>query len=720
MIKKPYIIGSLVIAAVFVLFFAATGKGQQMSVQSVKEHIEKLWASSGHADAAAEAFVHWDEDGEVSASCAKCHSTHGAVNFLTTGSTGAVPLGTTVECEVCHTNPDTGTLRDHTDVVFPSGVKVEGLGPEAICMECHQGRESGPSVDAYIAGRAADGDTEDTVNTRFSFRNIHYHIAAATQFGSMINGGYQYSGKTYDYRFAHVTGYNACITCHNPHSLHVDLGPCNTCHTTFSPAGTTEVMDPKDIRYYGSFMDYDGDGDMEEGIYWEIDTFKSRFFTAIQAYAREVIGVPIGYDAGSYPYFFVDTNDNGTIDADESTRYASFSARLLKACFNYQVALKDPNSYAHGGKYVIQLMYDSMEDLNSALADPVSMEGMHRGDEGHFNGSTEAWRHWDEDGEVSTSCAKCHSATGLQAHVTEGTIADAQHVANGMLCTTCHFSGPPSMTRIEEVKFPSGAVVTLGDNSNYCLECHQGRGSKYTITRKIAGGDPPYSFSNIHYYPAGASLFGHEVEGGFEYAGKTYVGRNLYANHMGRFDTCIECHMGTKSEHKPLDYTGEMHNVHKPDPRDCVFCHGYDIAQPNPGADPAKFKFSGIRPASIPDLDGDGITSESIEAEIHGLEEELYAALQAEGFRIGVPIVYDAHAYPYFFNDINGNGVPDPEEATRSNGYSFTAKMLKAAYNYQFSKKEPHAFIHNPIYMAQILADSIIDLGGDAGKYGWR
>ncbi len=636
------------------------------------------------------------------------------------GSTGAVPLGSTVECEVCHTNPDTGTVRDHTDVVFPSGVKVEGLGPEAICMECHQGRESGPSVDAYIADRAAEGDDEDTVNTRLSFRNIHYHIAAATQFGTMINGGYQYSGKTYDYRFAHVTGYNACITCHNPHSLHVDLGPCNTCHTTFSAAGTSEVTDPKDIRYYGSFMDYDGDGDMEEGMYWEIDTFKSRFFAAIQAYAREVIGVPIGYDAASYPYFFVDTNDNGTIDADETTRYASFSARLVKACFNYQVALKDPNSYAHGGKYVIQLMYDSMEDLNSAHDNPVSMEGMHRGDEGHFNGSTEAWRHWDGDGEVSSGCAQCHSATGLQIFLSEGTIAEAQPIANGMLCTTCHFSGPPSMTRIEEVEFPSGAVVTLGDNSNYCLVCHQGRGSKYTITSKIAGGDPPYSFSNIHYYPAGASLFGHEVEGGFEYAGKTYVGRNLYPNHMGRFDTCVECHMGTKSEHKPLDYTGEMHNVEKPDPRDCVFCHGYDISQPNPGADPAKFKFSGIRPASIPDLDGDGITSESIEDEIHGLEEGLYAALQVEGFRIGVPIVYDANAYPYFFNDINGNGIADPDEATRSNGYTFTAKMLKAAYNYQFSKKEPHAFIHNPIYMAQILVDGIIDLGGDAGKYGWR
>ena len=38
---------------------------------------EEEWASSPHADASAEAFIHWDEDdpAEVPTSCAKCHST---------------------------------------------------------------------------------------------------------------------------------------------------------------------------------------------------------------------------------------------------------------------------------------------------------------------------------------------------------------------------------------------------------------------------------------------------------------------------------------------------------------------------------------------------------------------------------------------------------------------------------------------------------------------
>ena len=45
---------------------------------------------------------------------------------------------------------------------------------------------------------------------------------------------------------------------------------------------------------------------------------------------------------------------------------------------------------------------------------------------------------------------------------------------------------------------------------------------------------------------------------------------------------------------------------------------------------------------------------------------------------------------------------------------------MKAAYNYQVSLKEPHGFIHNSLYVAQILVDSIEHLGGDVSKYTWR
>ncbi|MDH5386703.1 MAG: hypothetical protein OEY18_18535, partial [Candidatus Aminicenantes bacterium] len=403
MMKKAQIIGVLFIVCLFGFFAANVKSDNGISILSKESHAEKLWKTSGHADSSAEAFVHWDEDGEIPTRCAKCHSAEGYQDFIADGSVDVgVPAGPSVEnnigCEACHTNPEQGIVRDHTSVKFPSGVLVEDLGPEALCMECHQGRASKKSVDDDIADAGVD---DDTVSSDLSFINIHYYAAAADQFGTVVKAGYEYAGKTYDARFSHVTGYNACITCHNPHSLEIELHRCNTCHTG--------ITDPKDIRFYGSFTDYDGDGDMEEGMYYEIEGFKEKLYAAIRRYAKNIIGVPIVYDAYSHPYFFTDTNDNGVADPDEGS-YSSFTPRLLRAAYNYQVAQKDPNAFAHGGKYVIQFLYDSIEDLNSKFLEPISMARMSRVDEGHFDGSAEAWRHWDEDGEVSSSCAKCHSA----------------------------------------------------------------------------------------------------------------------------------------------------------------------------------------------------------------------------------------------------------------------------------------------------------------------
>jgi hypothetical protein len=708
MLKKPQIIAILFVITVFALLSAFAGS-DKIGILSKKSHAEKLWQSSGHADSAAEAFTHWDEEGEVPTFCAKCHSTPGFQDFIADLRVdSAAPIGTTVECEVCHTNPDQGIVRDHTSVKFPSGALVENLGPEALCMECHQGNASTKSVnDAITTAALAD---DDTVNPGFSFINIHYYAAAANQFGTVAKGGYEYSTKSYDARFSHITGYNACITCHNPHSLEVDLVACHTCHT-----GT---KDPKDIRYYGSFVDYDGDGDMTEGIFYEIQGLEEKLYATIQKYGRQVAGTPIVYDAHEYPYFFHDKNDNGVVDSDEANygnRYTSFTPRLLRAAYNYQVSQKDPAGFAHGGKYIIELLYDSIEDLNTKLKNPISLIGVSRADEGHFDGSAEAWRHWDEEGEIPSFCAKCHSAEGLPYFLENGESIEAP-ISNALLCTTCHTS-PPRVRWGGPVEFPSGVVKDLGDSSNLCLNCHQGRASKFSVLEATAS-PGPYEFINIHYYPTAAVLFGSEVHGGFEFADKIYRGQKLFANHNGLFDTCVECHMGTKSMNRPES----NHNVHKPNPEDCVYCHGQDVSQPNPGADPTKFKFSGIRPATIPDYDGDGNKTESIKDEIMGLEAALYAQIQTYAAnKIGKPMVYDGQGYPYFFYDLNGNGEVDPGENIFPNRYvSFNARLLKAAYNYQVSKKEPNGFIHNSRYVAQLLVDSIEHIGGDISAYKWR
>jgi len=582
---------------------------------AVEVPFEADWVGSGHADKTAEAFTHWDADDppEISTRCAKCHSTPGYLDFLGVDGTAVgvvdnpAPIGTTVECIACH-NEATAVLDN---VTFPSGVELTGLGDEARCMQCHQGRSSGPSVDTRIAD--ANVSDDDTVSDALGFINIHYYAAAATRFGGVVQGGYQYAGKMYDAKFAHVEGIETCDSCHDPHTLEVKVGDCGICHP-----GVAEQDDLKDIRLLGSSSDYDGDGNINEGIKHEIEGLQEILYAAIQAYAAT--GTPIIYDSHAYPYFFIDTNANGQVDEGEGSygnRYNAWTARLLKAAYNYQVSKKDPGAYAHGGKYIIQLLYDSIEDLDASLAEDLT-----RSDAGHFAGSTEAWRHWDEDGEIRSSCAKCHSAKGLPFFLENG-VNIAQPISNGMLCSTCHDS-LPEFTRYEVAgaEFPSGAFLSFGESeedSNLCINCHQGRSSTPSVDAAVAGIDPDtvssgLRFMNIHYFPAGVTLFGTEARGAYEYPGVEYNGK---FEHVDSLNSCTECH-DTHSGEVQTDF--------------CGLCHGAGKAPED------------IRRDSPEDFDGDGDTNEGIAGEIETLAETLYAALQNYAANQQVQRLYPAFA----------------------------------------------------------------------------
>lgn len=655
---------------------------------------EAAWAASPHADSSAEAFNHWNEEDpqEVPTSCAKCHSTPGYIDFM--GADGsafgavdaAAPIGTVITCEACH-NEAAASLDS---VVFPSGVELTGLGPSARCMECHQGRASGATVDEALAELGLTEDL-DTPNEELGFINIHYYAAAASLFGSEVHGGYEYAGNSYQIRFTHVEGYQTCADCHNQHSLEVRVEECAACHT-----GVTGTEDLKNVRMQGSLVDYDGDGDREEGIYYELQGLQELLYQAMQAYSAEVGGTPIIYDGHTYPYFFIDTNGDGEAGEDEvnyGNQYVGWTGRLLQAAYNYQVSLKDPGAFAHSAKYHIQLLYDSIESLNSALSSPVDLSAAHRDDAGHFDATAEAFRHWDEDDPsvVPGSCAKCHSAGGLPQFLAEGTTISAPP-SNSLSCKSCHSSYEDfSLYEVTDVTFPSGATVSFGEGvaSNLCLECHQGRSSTTSVNSRVAGKpadvvDESLGFINIHYFAAGATLFGTDAKGAYEYDGKTYLGQ---FGHVEGFNTCADCH-----------------NVHALEVKTeaCASCHG--------GAEPHD-----IRMGDPVDYDGDGDTDEGIYGEIETMREVLYQAMQdyAAG-TIGTPLVYDGSAYPYFFIDTNGDGEPTPDEANYGNQYaSWTPKLVKAAFNFQYASKDPGAFAHNGKYVIQFLYDSIQDIGGD-------
>ena len=206
------------------------------------------------------------------------------------------------------------------------------------------------------------------MDEKLSFRNVHYFAAGATLFGTEVKGAYEYPDQAYNGRFMHVAGFQKCTDCHNTHGLELEFEKCTTCHA--------DVESPKDIRGPMTTKDYDGDGDTTEGIYGEVATYIEKLYPAMQSYAKDVAGTAIAYDGARYPYFFLDANGNGIVDADETDRYPTWTPRLLQAAYNFQYATKDPGDYAHNGKYIIQTLYDSLVSLSQQTT--VDMTGMER------------------------------------------------------------------------------------------------------------------------------------------------------------------------------------------------------------------------------------------------------------------------------------------------------------------------------------------------------
>jgi hypothetical protein len=665
------------------------------------------WQGSAHNNVTGEQFRHWDDaaanpDG-VPTSCAKCHTSSGYQDFLGVDGSEAGKVDAAVsakdaqgiQCMACH---NAGTISK-TTVVFPSGVEVKA-GDDTRCMECHQGRESKVSIDKAIAlfGENVDLDKvpasvkDDQGNdVTLGFKNVHYFAAAATLYGGMTHGGYEYEGKTYDSKNTHAAGYDSCTGCHNSHTLKVKVEQCTNCHEDVAT-----VEDLKNVRMVSSTPDYDGDGNIEEGMYYEIQGLQETLLAEISKYAKDKAGAEIKYSADTYPYFM------GTDDK----AYPNWTPRLLKAAYNYQVSMKDPGAFAHGNKYIVQLLFDSIEDLGGDVS------GLARTDAAHFAGNTLPFRDWDytEDGAanyvVPFGCVKCHTAQGLPTYLNDGgtTVVTSNGTttvtglaslpaSNGYMCTTCHVDGAGGdRYSVASVIFPSGKTVSLGgkdadgkfisDDSNLCISCHQGRESTTSMNNALKGKDldvvdAGVRFKNIHYFAAGATLFGNETMGAYQYEGKEYVGQNMHASDTGKINKCKDCH--------------DVHAL-KSKVEACETCHDTQ--------DPAA-----IRGEATPDYDGDGDMAEGIKGEVDTLAEALYAQMQTYAAANGGAIEYKGDAYPYYY------GADGKAYAT------WTPRLVKAAFNYQYTQKDPGSFVHNPKYIIQILIDAIEDLGGNVTTY---
>ena len=338
-----------VLTSLVLLFVAATLSACTLT-QLTEEEAEAIWRESAHADVTSASFTHWDDadPAEIPVACAKCHSTPGYLDFH--GADGSpvgvvdhpAPTGTTIECAACH--DEITQLNDAA--TLPSGLDLVELGGNGNCYACHQGRAYGGDVQAAISGLELDRIDQD-----LRFINIHAGAAAAVLQGTEGDAGYEYVDRSYVGRFDHVAGFDDCTSCHNPHSLRMTPLRCGACHADVRSTAHLQ-------RVRTSNIDFDGDGKATEGIATEIETLHEKLMAAMQDYvtAKGNMGELVYSD--EYPYF---ANGRGEV-------FVSWTPRLLRAAYNYHLVAKDRGSFAHNPNYVIQLLYDSIEDLGGSTA----------------------------------------------------------------------------------------------------------------------------------------------------------------------------------------------------------------------------------------------------------------------------------------------------------------------------------------------------------------
>ncbi|MBI2714741.1 MAG: cytochrome c3 family protein [Rhizobiales bacterium] len=362
--KRTFTILAVAFAAT--LFAGGMSRADEKTEEGVKLEFWK-----GHFDRGAHAFHDWDNVKEVPAVCARCHGANSLPEYIKDGKTAPAPhVKNGFACTNCHADLLTYARHTVAKVNFASGVSVDtGNNDANLCMTCHQGRESTVSVNKAIAGLPLD-----TPDPKINFLHVHYFPAGATMYGSEAKVAYEYDGKKYAGRFAHMPNVSTCTGCHQPHGGELKIDRCGGCHE-----GIKAVADLAKIRM-STRGDFDGNG-KEEGLAREIAGLQAQLYAAIQTYSKNVGGTPIAFAKAAYPYWYADSNGNGRIDPEEikmANKYTAYTPRLLQAVFNYTFSLRDPGGAYHNGRYMLQLLYDSLDSLAASGKAGVTMAGKTR------------------------------------------------------------------------------------------------------------------------------------------------------------------------------------------------------------------------------------------------------------------------------------------------------------------------------------------------------
>jgi hypothetical protein len=332
--------------------------------------------------------------GDVTVTCITCHDPHTDATGQTKNTRKPVVMteysvrGGYGASSVAKVTFSGNVFLDNTPV--PSAA-----GNAAVCIFCHQGRESGFTLFKV--------KIEGTVDNNSNFFNPHYLGTGAMLWA---HNGYEYAGKVYDANTAHQ-GAN-CTTCHmasptadslnGGHTWKPNVDACNTalCHGSASLGAIPASIGTKDpdldgYRALSDTTNYSGSG-TTVAICQQIKELQDNVIAALLANG-------IVYDDMNYPYFFK-ASVAGMVDnvakRTSANGFKVWTAKTWKAAFNLSYVIKGLPSNAktgvttvnaagitidtgsatlvrnhsaavHNHKYTTQLLYDALVDLGATV-----------------------------------------------------------------------------------------------------------------------------------------------------------------------------------------------------------------------------------------------------------------------------------------------------------------------------------------------------------------
>ncbi|NLL18630.1 MAG: ammonia-forming cytochrome c nitrite reductase subunit c552 [Clostridia bacterium] len=254
-------------------------------------------------------------------------------------------------------------------------------------------------------------------------------------------------------------------------------------------------------------------------------------------------------------------------------------------------------------------------------------------------------------------CIICHDGRAYNKQISSADELDTGEPV-GADCETCHTGHGKEVWQSGLVQLPAGEVRDGG--GALCMDCHNARSIPDPADRPA-----PH-----------ASAEADIVMGinGFHVEGKTYGS----SPHTAVKDTCFGCHMADLGKGYPSHtFRSELET--------CEQCHK--------GIDSINMK-------AKDDYDGDG-TVEGFQDEVDGLLKMLHDTIQA---RLEGGTFTSTHGRIAFMDEKE----EEMEEVP--------AELYHGAWNYYLVANDGSRGIHNPLYVVQLLQQSILMLGGDLGE----